>query len=341
MSKIPNLRTANQALVRELMAAASAPEYDKTPQLRHGLITTANASLFTEAHFSEPLTTYAIGWRDTARYDVLSDFIAPPLEGNSELYEHIEYPNAEAFLSDDAPDDLRPIGGDFKTVEMTSTKDRRQVPNRGLRMVVDIDKVKNEPNWQETRVNRLMGRLARNAARRKVALAIAAATAQALIWDAAGNADPDLDVAKQAKLAGDSSGITPNRALWGVAAKLSRYQTYGATNTAKAVGGRNLSPEEACQKMGLQALVDDSRYQNGASKSTIVGSLVLLFNAYGQSGEDPSNFKTARANTMQGGRFAVYIRQLGVKFWEVIVECYETEFCATTLGCRVLNITES
>ena len=43
----------------------------------------------------------------------------------------------------------------------------------------------------------------------------------------------------------------------------------------------------------------------------------------------------------QGGLYAVYVRQLSVKQWEIVVECYETEFCASTLGVRTLTVTAS
>ncbi len=35
---------------------------------------------------------------------------------------------------------------------------------------------------------------------------------------------------------------------------------------------------------------------------------------------------------------AVYVRQLTVKQWEIVVECYETEFAASTLGVRTLSV---
>ena len=89
---------------------------------------------------------------------------------------------------------------------------------------------------------------------------------------------------------------------------------------------------------GLEARVADSRYQSAAGKSRIVAPKVLLFTATETSGEDPSNFKTARGVTSQGGRYAVYVRQLTVKLWELVVECYETEFCATPLGVRTLSV---
>ncbi len=335
------LRTANAAEVRSILAGAMVPEYQRDAQLHHGMLTTANAGLFDSTHLSEPMTAYALGFSDPHGYDAACEFIAPALMPTGELYEYFEYPNAEAFLSDDATDDLRPIGSDFKTVDYTQTKTQREIPNRGLRMVVDYDKVKHTPNWEQLFTGRIMQRLKRNAFRRKYALALAAGTAASLTWDAAGSADPDLDLANQAKLAGDSSGISPNRVLWGQAPKLLRFATYGATNKAAAVGGRMQSPEEASAKIGLQALVDESRFQSGASKAQIVGSKIILFSAYGMSGEDSSNFKTAIGTTQQGGRYAVYLRQLGVKFWEIVVETYETEFCATTLGCRTLTVAAS
>ncbi len=327
--------TANAALVAAILADTIVPEYN-AGQAHHNLVTTANASLFVQAHFQEALTTYATGWVDPNGYDQVSEFLAPVLPDTGERYEHITYPNAEAFLSDSSYEDLRAIGGDFKTVDYTEDKTERTVPNRGLRIVLDYDRVKNKPNWQQFYTGLLLQRIRRNAFRRKLALAVAGATNANKTW---GNtADPDYDIADAVKLSGDSSGVKPNRALWGAAAKLLRFYSYGAQQTAAALAGRGMSPEQACQMMGLQALVDESRYQNGTSKADIVGSKVLLFNAQGASGEDPSNLKTARANTQQGSREAVYVRQISTKLWEIVVECYETEFVATTLGLRLLTV---
>lgn len=330
-------RTANAALIAGILAAAQVPAYLPGQTLEHGAITTANADLFTESHFSEPMTNYAVGWTDPNGYDASSEFLAPALLPSGEKYEHIVYDNTEAFLSEGSFDDLRPIGTDFKNVQYTETKTTRTIPNRGLRIVLDWDRIKNTPNWQQLYTNRLLARLSRNAFRRKYALALANSTGASVTWST-GASDADYDLANQVAISGDSSGITPNKALFGLGAKLARYQGYGTQFTAAALGGRVLSPEEAGQKIGIDVMVDQSRYQSGASKTRIVGTKVLLFNASGVSGEDPSNFKTARGVTQQGGRYAVYVRQLTVKQWEIVVETYETEFCATTLGARVLNV---
>lgn len=335
-------RTANASLAASILAAAYVPEYQPGAVLEHGSITTANASLFVQAHFSEPDTIYATGWRDPENLDEVCEFLAPTLAGASERYEHITYPNAEAFLSDvSGYDDLRAIGSNFKTVDYTSDKVMRTVPNRGLRIVLDADKIKNMPNWQEFYTGLLLQRLSRNALRRKYALAVASATDVPLVWDPAGAADPDNDIATQRLNSGDASGIQPNCALWGSAAELLRFATYGGTNTAKAMAGRMLSAVEASKKAGLNARVDTSRYQTGTTKTRITGSKVLLFSSAPTSTQDPSNFKTAKANTQQGGLRAVYVRQMTVKQWEIVVECYETEFCASTLGVRTLTVTAS
>ncbi len=334
------LRTANAAAAAELYRLAIPPQYD--PNSAPGVITTANASLFVQAHFSEPLTNYATSWRPGGNLDELCEFLAPTIPGTGERYEHITYPNAEAFLSDvNADDDLRSIGSDFKTVDSTSDKSNRTVPNRGLRMVLDWDRIKTMPNWQQHYTEILLRRLRLNAWRRKVALAIASATDVPLVWDAAGAADPDYDLANQVQLSGDASGITPTSALWGLGAQLLRYQTYGATNTAKAMAGRLLTPIEASAKAGLQAKLDETRYQSGTSKTRVMAAKVLLFTSAPTSTEDPSSFKTAKATTAQGGLVAVYVRQLSVKLWEIVVECYEAEFCASTLGVRTLTVTAS
>jgi hypothetical protein len=342
MKTIIPFRTANAALVATILAGAIVPAYQPGAALPHGSITTANDSLFVQGHFSEPMTNYATGWKDPGGYDELSEFLAPALPPSGERYEHIVYPNVEEFLSDGSYDDLRAINADFPLVDYSQSKASRTIPNRGLRIVLDWDRIKNQPNWQQYYTGKLMRRLGRNAFRRKYALGVASATDVPIVWDAAGSADPDYDLANQIALSGDSSGITPNRALFGIAAELLRLACYGGTDKAKAFGGRTLSLEQALAKAGVTGRKAEVRYQStAAAKSRVVGSTVLFFTVEAEGNEDASNFKTARGNTSQGTRYAVYIRQISVKRWEIVVECYETEFCATTLGVRTLSPTAS
>jgi hypothetical protein len=66
----------------EMMAANETGLYlpQDTGNLTPGVACMANTSRFIEAHFSEPLTTYATGWRDPEGLQDLLDFVAPPVE---------------------------------------------------------------------------------------------------------------------------------------------------------------------------------------------------------------------------------------------------------------------
>ena len=133
----------------------------------------ANTSRFVEAFFSEPLTTYATGWRDQDGLQDLLDFIAPPTEV-PRRFEYQTFPNAEAFLTE--TDDIRGIGADFKRVEYTSNKATGTTLNKGLTLRVDLDNVDQNTNWRERTIGKLQERILRNEVRRAITLLAAAAT---------------------------------------------------------------------------------------------------------------------------------------------------------------------
>src|ERR1700753_3199278 len=69
-------RTANAALAASILSSTALPAPEGGPW-QHGRITTANDSLFTSTHYSEPMTNYAVGWSDPEGYDRLVEFLAP------------------------------------------------------------------------------------------------------------------------------------------------------------------------------------------------------------------------------------------------------------------------
>ena len=85
------------------------PNADLAP----GQVGLANASRFTEAFFSEPLTTFAVGFKDPADVMAELDFLAPRVPV-SRRFEYAADVNAEEFYSES--DDVRSIGSDFKKV---------------------------------------------------------------------------------------------------------------------------------------------------------------------------------------------------------------------------------
>ncbi len=339
-------QTANLALAASILegSAVNAPE---AGPWQHGRITTANDSLFSATHFSEPMTNYAVGWTDPAGYDKLTEFIAPNFQAPGELFEHLVFTNAEEFYSDGANDDLRAINASFKTIDYTPGKTQRKVNNRGLRIELDWDRIKNDPMWQQRYTGKLLSRLHRNQARRAFALALASATSDTLSWSSDPTVLPDISLNAEKIACGDSSGIAPNRILIGENAWQTRLDclgsiSSGSANAYAAAAMMNRSAAEVGAFLGMEPLLDSSRYQTGTTKTQIVGNNILLLN--GQSGvdaDDPTNFKLAWTPCQNGQRFAVYVRQLSVKKWEIVVEHYELLFCATPLGVRALSIVTS
>lgn len=340
-----DLRTANGSYVRNMVQGTILPSPESGPWT-HGRITTANDSLFGSTHLSVGMTTYATGWSDPEGYDRLVEFIAPNVQAPAELFEHSVFINAEEFLSDGTNDDLRAINADFKSVDYTPGKVQRKVLNRGLRIELDWDRIKNDPIWQQRYTGKLLSRLKRNQARRAMALAVASGAADTLTWSSTPSALPDVSLNAEKILCGDSSGINPNRILIGENAWQTRISCLGSissgANAYAAAAELQRTADDVGAFLGMESLLDSGRYQNGTSKTQIVGSYIILFNGKGGVDlDDPSNFKLAWVPCQTGQRYAVYVRQISVKKWEIVVEHYEILFAATTLGCRVLTIANS
>ena len=138
-----------------------------------GQILFANDSRFMETYFSEPLTNYAVGWRDPNNIEATLNFIAPPV-AVGRRFEWKKAANAEEFLSE-VVDDQRAIGSDFKRVEFTAADVTDKTINKGLTYIADLDNISG-PNWQNDKVAKLLRRLYRNELRRGITAISAAAT---------------------------------------------------------------------------------------------------------------------------------------------------------------------
>ena len=355
---LSRIRTPNAALAASLYAGSLLPAFNEG-QWTHGRITTANsdmlmgpqgspvstanAELFGSAFLSEPMNNYAVGWSDPEGYDALVEFIAPSFPAPGELFQYREFDNAEEFLSDGTYDDLRAIKADFKTVDYTQQLVQGRVSNRGLRIELDWDYIKADPMWQQRYTGKLLSRLKRNQARRAAALAVASATSDPLVWNGT-SAQPDTTLLAEIIDSGDTSGIAPNRMLMGLNAWQLRRAAYSSaasgSNQFAAAAALNMTVEQLGALLNVDARVDSARYQSATAKSQIIGANVLFFTGKaGVDQEDPTNFKLAWVNCQNGQRFAVYVRQLSVKRWEIVVEHYELLFCASTLGVRLSAIT--
>ncbi len=334
-------RTANSNLAQRLFTDSQLVSQN-VGEFQHGRITTANDSLFAQANFSEPMTNYAVGWTDEEGYDALTEFIAPSFQAPGDYFEYSLFDNAEEFLSDGTYDDLRSINAEFKTVDYNQSKAFNKVQNRGLRIELDYDRIKNMPNWQQFYTGKLLRRLKRNQARRAAALALAAGTAVSFTWNAQAASQPDIELNAQKIASADATGINPNRLLYGTAAWQFRLGAYGGQNNAGAYAALARDINGVGNMLGMQSMLDSGRYQNGASKSQIIGSRLIMFTGTaGVSEEDATNFKLAYVMCEGGTRYRVYIRQMSSKKWEIVVEHYEKLFAASVLGVRVGTVAAS
>ncbi|MDB6064941.1 MAG: hypothetical protein JWR26_1149 [Pedosphaera sp.] len=307
-----------------------------------GQILFANDSRFLETYFSEPLTNYAVGWRDPNDIQASLQFIAPSvLVGRR--FEWKKANNAEEFLSE-VVDDQRAIGSDFKRVEYTATDVTDKTLNKGLTYIADLDNVSG-PNWQNDKVAKLLRRLFRSEFRRGITAIAAAATNTALTWENTAGKNPDQDLKNDLITATTATGIRPNRILYGDTAFNKRGLSYEGQAGSTAYGqiaALNLD-QLASRLMVDKVMVSRERYQSAAAaKSEIVSNLVLAFFAEdGVDTEDPSNVKrfvSSFSAEQGGGIVRVYIQQISAKLVALTVEHYSKIIVTYSGGIRKWTI---
>jgi hypothetical protein len=258
----------------------------------------------------------------------------------SDRFEYAEFVNPEEFLSE--ADDTRAIGASFKRIEYTSKKTNEKVLNKGLTIRTDMDAVKNMPNWRQIYTGRLLRRLYRSELRRSITLISAAATNDAKTWNGTAGQDPDQDVRTSIEAAADSSGVYPNRVLYGASAWNARVRTHRALLTAGSIGSVPLNLAELADMLNVDEVrVSRERYQSSASaKTQIVNLLVLIYLAEAnQTPEDPSNVKRFVTPTAGGTPVRVYEQIINSKLTDITVEHYSNIKITSTLGVRKITVT--
>jgi hypothetical protein len=300
-------------------------------------ITAANASRFDEAHYSEALTAYTVGWRDPSPLTQLLDFVAPVVPVGRR-FEFKRADNAEAFYSES--DDIRATGAAFKRVEYSGQTVDAKTLNKGLTIRVDHDEAIGH-DWQERYVQLLLQRLMRNELRRAMAALDAAAADTPVTWDASGN--PDRDLRGALIQAASDSGIRPNRILLGESAWDLRSSAYEGQETAGAIGSVALSPEALARKLFVEGVqVVAARYQSTETfKAALVGAVAYAFYAQeALSKDEPSNLKRFVTPAEDGRLFRVYVEE-STKYTDLSVEHYSSVIATSDLGIQKLSVSAS
>jgi len=302
----------------------------------HGLICMANTASFSNTHFSEPLTTYAQGWRDPSDLQGFLDFLFPPVRVGRR-FEFRRHNDSSDFMYD--TDDARAPGADFKRVRYTGDIQQSKTTNRGLTVFVDEDEVGGDPGWQEVYTGRLLRRSIRNDLVSACSMLVAACDNSAKTWGA--ESDPDTDILNLVEGAGDTLGFNPSRLAFFGASWTKRVGALRGKNTAGAFASLGLTTaDQVAQYAGaLHGKVVNFRVQSSAGKGKVSGNTVVAFHAEDGIGpDDPSHTKRFWSPCGDGTQYRVYLRQHSEKLWALTVERYVQLVVTSTVGLKKLTI---
>jgi hypothetical protein len=303
-----------------------------------GLVCAANESRFMTANYSEPLTTFTVGWKDAENIEELLNFVAPVIHVGKR-FEFKMANNAEAFLSEE--DDVRAIGASFKRVEFSGTSVMDKTLNKGLTVRIDRDDVAGD-DWQERHVQLLLRRLFRNELRRAIVALDTASYADSspITWGGNGSQNPDADIRQALAVVADMVGVRPNRILFGEGAWDIRSNVYDVQTTAAAQRAATLPLNDLARKFFVdQIRVFGARYQSASNKQTIVGDNVYMFNTKNNIVKDePADIKRF-VTPIDGHNFRVYVEEHS-KYTDITVEHYSHIVVTTPAGIKRLEITE-
>ena len=300
-------------------------------------IAPANQSRFEAGNYSEPLTSFTVGWKDPENIQAILDAIAPKILVNKR-FEFKKANNSEAFLSE--LNDIRAVGSSFKYIEYSGETVQSKTLNKGLTIRVDHDEVSGS-DWQERMVQLLMQRLYRNELRRAIALVDEAAQPVEVKWNK--NANPDADIRIALMAAANQSGIRPNRILFGESAWDLRTSTYESKETSSAYRAADFAPKDLAQKL----LVDDiqimrARYHGQPNQKTqMLGNVIYAYYASDNiSKDEPSNFKRFVTPTESGSDFRVYLEE-SAKYTDLTVEHYSNIVVTSPVGIQKIILKQS
>lgn len=303
-----------------------------------GMVCAANETRFSSANYSEPLTAFIVGWKDSENLESMLNFIAPAIPV-AKRFEFKISDNSQSFLSE--TDDIRSIGSSFKRVEFVGTSVTSRTYNKGLTVRVDNDDVAGD-DWRERYVQMLMQRLLRNELRRAISLLSTNATTKATTnatytWGSSAN--PDSDIRAELEAAADKTGIRPNRLIIAENAWDIRCDAYDAQNNAGASRSAGLSLPELSRKLFIdEARIMSARYQEGSAKANMLSGAIYAFYTKNDIMKDePANIKRF-VTPIDGTNFRVYVDEHS-KFTDLTVEHYSNIAITSSDGIRKLNVT--
>lgn len=309
-----------------------------------GQVAMANSELMNDTFFSEPLTSYAVGWRsEDNRLEELLETVAPQVRV-ADMFQYFVDNNAAAFAAIEDGSDERALEGEFKLITAHGTKETGATISKGLTTVVDRRMLNADPQLINKKVACLKRILMRAEILRAVKALNAAATNTAVTWGGNSGTQPDMDLAKLVLAGGDSAGLDPNRIVMPANVWQTRNLAYGGKNTASAFAGYGMTPQALADWLAIDRVyVSRERYGNGVAtaKNPILGTNVALaFNAQdGASVADPSNIKRFVSPDIGGQDWAVWINDKTSHLVYITVSHCSLIAITSSLGIRKLTVT--
>ena len=312
--------------------------------LAPGQVAMANSELMNDTFYSEPLTSYAVGWRsEDGRLEELLRTLAPEVR-TSRMFQYFVENNPAAFAAIEDGSDVRSLEGEFKLVTAHGSKETASTLSKGLTTVIDRDMLESDPRLIEKKVAWLKRILMRAEILRAVKALNAVATNAAVTWGGASGTQPDMDLAKFVMQGGDSAGLDPNRVVMPANVWQQRLIAYGEKNTAGAFAGYAMTPQALADWLAIDRVyVSRERYGNGIStaKNKLLGTNVALaFNAMdGASVEDPSNIKRFISPEFGGQDWGVWQNDKSSHLIWITVAHHSLIAVTSNLGVRKLTVT--
>lgn len=306
--------------------------------LQPGQVALANEAAFQQTFLSQPLTTYAIGYKSQdEKLEKLLEFLAPGVR-TSRRFEYRVANDKAAFAAAENDIDIRSLMGEFAMVAAQGTIATGRTLSKGLSTVIDKDDLQENPNLKNEKVAWLKRMLMRAEIIRAFTLLNGAATNTAVNWSSA--KDADSDVLAMIIAAGDAIGLDPNRVLFGNTAWQKRVQALGAADTAASRAGYGRTPETLADWLGIEEVhINRQRYQSGSGKAALTtANVVLAFNAEAEATtEDSSNIKRFWSPE-EGGEWAVWEQDKASHLIMLTVSHKSNIVLTSSTGIRKLTV---
>lgn len=324
-------------------------------ELKAGSVAVANTSRSDSATLSEPLTAYAVGYRDPEGVEETLEYVAPRKQVGGRRFEYKKNPEYAEIFSENENGDVRTPGSDFKVIRIEGQIVQAKTANKGLTYRLDLDDI--DPKQLEAEKQKKIAFLKRILVRteliRALGLHVAASSAVQKAWASSStNTNPDTDVLGTIDgVRTSAGGGMVNRVLYTDSAWTRRILGLHAINTPAAGIAATMTKEQLAGFLGVSGVqVCSAVYydksattkRSGIGKASTSGYLGRVLGFYGLPGmdvDDPTTVARFVSPNADGGLdFRVWEQQISSKIIDLTVEHYSLIVATLTAGVFSMEV---